>query len=178
MAINIAMTANYFGTIDREGFAMLSLSPIDRRHTLLSANLAVLVYSAAQYLVLAVVVAVLTRSWAVVPLGLFLGVCLQVGSMPVCNLVAILTPYRTQLKYTSGRSRQGNIWGMLAWVISAPPVLALIILPYVFWRPGLVLAIPVAAIYGIAIYGLTLKPLSRLLQRREHSIWSSVTAQE
>ena len=54
----------------------------------------------------------------------------------------------------------------------------LTMLPYVFWRPGLVLAIPVAAIYGIAIYGFTLKPLSRLLQRREHSIWSSVTAQE
>jgi hypothetical protein len=178
MAINIAMTANYFGTIDREGFATLSLAPVDRRHTLLSANLAILVYSAAQYLVLAVVVAALTRSWAVVPLGLFLGACLQVGSIPVCNLVAILTPYRAQLKYTSGRSRQGNIWGLLAWVVSAPPVLAMIMLPYVFWRPGLILTLPIAAVYSGMLYVLTLTPLSRLLQRREHGVLEAVTAQE
>jgi hypothetical protein len=178
MAINMAMTANYFGTFDREGAVTLSLSPVDRRYTLLSANLAVLIFAEAQYLVLAVVVAVLTRSWAVVPLGAFLGLCLQVGSLPVCSLVSILAPYRAQLKYTARRSRQGNIWGLLAWVVSAPPVLAMVMLPYIFWRPGLVLTIPLAALYSGMLYGLTLKPLSRLLQRREHSIWSAVTAQE
>ena len=58
------------------------------------------------------------------------------------------------------------------------PVLAMVMLPYVFWRPGLVLAIPLAAVYSGVLYGVTLKPLSRLLQRREHSIWAAVTAQE
>jgi hypothetical protein len=178
MAINIAMTANYFGTFDREGFATLALAPVDRRHTLLSANLAILIYAEAQYLVLAAVVAVLTRSWAVVPLGAFLGLCLQAGSIPVCGLVSILAPYRTQLKHTARRSRQGNIWGMLAWVVSAPPALAMVMLPYVFWRPGLILTLPLAAVYSGTLYVLTLKPLARLLQRREHSILEAVTAQE
>jgi hypothetical protein len=177
MATNIAMTANYFGTFDREGFATLALAPTDRRYTLLSANLAILFYGTAQDVVIAVVVALLTRSWVVVPVGLLVGACLHVGSMPVCNLVTILAPYRAQLKYTSG-SRQGNVWGLLAWAVSAPPVLAMILLPYVFWQPGLILAVPLAIVYCGALYALTLRPLARLLQRREHSILEAVTAQE
>jgi hypothetical protein len=177
MATNIAMTANYFGVFDREGFATLALAPTDRRYVLLSANLAILLYGTAQDVVIAGVVAALTGSWVVLPVGLFLGVCLHVGSMPVCNLVTILAPYRAQLKHTSG-SRQGNVWGLLAWAVSAPPVLAMVLLPYVFWQAGLILAVPLAAAYCGMLYGLTLKPLSRLLQRREHSIWSAVTEQD
>jgi hypothetical protein len=57
-------------------------------------------------------------------------------------------------------------------------VLAIVLLPYVFWQLGLVVAVPLALAYSGGLYGFTLKPLSRLLQRREHSIWSAVTEQE
>jgi hypothetical protein len=70
------------------------------------------------------------------------------------------------------------MWGMLAWIISAPPVLALFILPYIFWRPGLLATIPVAFVYCIGLYALTLLPLSKLLERREHAILDAVTTQE
>jgi hypothetical protein len=177
MGINIAMAANYFGTFDREGFATLVASPVDRRYTLLSANLATLLYALAQDSVVLIVIAALTRSWRILPLALFLGVCLQIGHLPPCNLASILAPYRTQLKFTSGR-RHGNLWGMVAWFVSAPPVLLLIIAPYLFWRRGLVLTLPLAALYTGTLYVLTLGPLARLLRRREHRILEAVVAQE
>ena len=176
MAINMGLTANYFGSIDREGFGTLALAAQDRRFVILSGNLAVLLYAGLQYLLIALVTTLLTNSWAVLPLGLVLGLCLQVGSTPAYNLAAIIGPYRTQLKFSRGRQR-GNVWGMLAWLVSAPPVLALVLLPYVFWKPGLVLTLPLAAIYSLGLYALTLGPLARLLLRRESSILEAVTAQ-
>ena len=177
MVINMAMTANYFGTIDRDGFAVLAHSPLDRRYAILSANLAVLLYASAMWFVLSLGVALLTRSWQVFPMLLYMGTCLQIGGTPAYNLAAIIGPYRTQLKFSRSR-RQGNFWGMLAWAVSAPPVLAFIVLPYVFWRPGLFLTLPLGAAYSIGLYALTLKPLARLLQRREYEILRAVTAEE
>ena len=177
MAVNLGMTGNYFGTIDREGFGTLVLSALDRRYALLSANLVVTLYAGLQMAVLLSVIAVLSGSWVVVPLGLYLGLCLQVGGAPAYNLAAIIGPYRTQLKFSGGRQR-GNLWGLLAWLMSSPPVLALIVLPYIFWKPGLVLTLPLGAAYSLGLYALTLKPLARLLRRREYAILEAVTAQE
>jgi hypothetical protein len=177
MAVNMGMTANYFGAVDREGFVTLALSVSDRRLVLLSANMAVLLYTGLQWLVLTLVIALFTKSWVVLPLGLYLGLCLQLGSTPAYNLAAIIGPYRTQLKFRGGRQR-ANMWGMLAWLVSAPPVLALIVLPYVFWKPGLLLTLPLGLLYSLGLYGFTLKPLARLLGRREHDILAAVTAQE
>lgn len=177
MVINLSMTANYFGAIDREGFAMLALSAADRRLAILSANLTVLLYTSLQYLVLLFGIALLTSFWAVLPLGLYLGLCLQIGGAPAYNLAAIIGPYRAHLKFSGGRQR-GNLWGLLAWLISAPPVLALIVLPYIFWKPGLVIAMPLGAMYSLGLYLLTLKPLATLLQGREHTILEAVTTEE
>jgi hypothetical protein len=177
MAINMSMTANYFGTIDREGFATLAFSAVDRRYTLLAANLSTCLYAAAQFLVISLIIALMAGSWQVLPLGLYLGLCLQIGGAPAYNLAAIIGPYRTQLKFSRGRQR-GNLWGMLAWGTSAPPILALIVLPYIFWKPGLALTLPLGVIYSLGLYTLTLTPLARLLQRREHIILGAVTAEE
>ena len=99
------------------------------------------------------------------------------AARPAYNLAAIVGPYRAQLKFSAGRQR-GNLWGLLAWLVSAPPVLALIVLPYVFWKPGLALTLPLGAVYSLGLYALTLKPLARLLQRREYTILEAVTAEE
>ena len=177
MVINLAMTANYFGTVDREGFATVAFSAADRRLVILSANLAVLLYAGVQLLVLLLGIALLTNSWVVLPLGLYLGLCLQIGGAPAYNLAAIIGPYRVQLKFSGGRQR-GNLWGILAWLISALPVLALIVLPYIFWKPGLVLTLPLGAVYCLGLYVSTLQPLARLLRRREYAILEAVTATE
>jgi hypothetical protein len=177
LVVNVGMTANYFGSTDREGFATLAFSAQDRRHAILSANLAVTLFASALWLVLLLGISLLSRVWIALPLGLYLALCMQIGGMPAYNLAAIIGPYRTQLKFTRGRQRS-NMWGMLAWAISAPPVLALIVLPYIFWRPGLALTLPLGLIYSVGLYALTLKPLARLLQRREYDVLEAVTTQE
>jgi hypothetical protein len=178
MVVNLSMTANYFGTVDREGFATLAVSPADRRHVILSANLAVALYAGLQAVVFSLGIALLTRSWVVLPLGTYLGLCVQLGSAPAYNLAAIIGPFRAQLKFTGGSRQRGNLWGLLAWLVSAPPVMALIVLPYFFWKPGLALTLPLGMIYSVALYALTLNPLARLLRRREHAILEAVTRAE
>ena len=54
----------------------------------------------------------------------------------------------------------------------------MIVLSYIFWRPGLILTLPLGVVYSLGLYVLTLKPLARLLQRREHAILEAVTAEE
>jgi hypothetical protein len=176
MTLNMAMTSNPFGLIDREGFGTLAFSSVDRRQFILSANLLMLLVAETLCLAMLLLVALITRYWAVVPLGLYLGLCMQIGGSPAFNLAAIVGPYRAQLKF-KGRQR-GNLWGMLAWAISAAPVLALIVLPYIYWKPGWALTLPLGLVYSVGLYALTLTPLAKLLQRREHAILEAVTAQE
>lgn len=177
MTTNLSFAANYFGAVDRKGFGTLATSPIDRRYILLSANLVVLLFISLQTLIISLVVALTTQSWFILPLGFYLGLCLQIGSFPAYNLAAIIGPFRAQLQLGS-KQRQGNLWGMLAWLIATPPVLGLVILPYFFWKQGLSITLPLGLVYSLGIYGITLKPLARLLQRRERPILDAVSAEE
>jgi len=177
MTVGAGLTGNYFGTIDREGFATLALSTVDRRYVLLAANLVTWLYSLGLFAGVSLVVTLLSRTWAAFPFGMYLGLCLQIGGAPAYNLAAIIGPYRTQLQFSGGRKR-GNLWSLLAWAISAPPVVALVVLPYVLWRPALFLTLPLSLVYCLGVYLLTLKPLARLLQRREHTILQAVIAEE
>jgi len=177
MVVNMGLAANYFGVTDREGFATLAFSSVDRRQVILSANLTVLLFAGALYLAVTLGIALLTRRWTVLPLGLYLGLCMQIGGTPAYNLAAIIGPYRAQLRFGGDRQR-ANFWGILAWFLSALPVLALIVLPYLFWRPGLALTLPLGAIYCLGLYVFALKPLARLLQRREYAILEAVTTRD
>ncbi len=174
MAINFSLSADYFGVMDREGFATLALTGLDRRYIILSANLAVLLYAGGLYLVSLIGMALLTGMWIALPVGLYLGLCLQISGAPAYTLAAIIGPYRAQLKFSGGR-QQGNLWGMLAWMISAPPILLLIVLPFIFFKPALLFTLPLSALYCLGLYALTLKPLAQLLQRREHAILEAVS---
>jgi len=177
MTISLGFNANYFGVIDREGLVSILHTPVDRRHILLSSNLTTLIYTGAQLLVITLGLALLTGRWALFPLGLCLGLCLQISGAPAYNLAAILAPYRAQLKHGGGRQR-GNLWGMAAWALSTPPILALIVLPYLLWKPALIVTLPLAFVYSVGLYTLTLTPLARLLQRREFDTWQAVIAEE
>jgi len=52
------------------------------------------------------------------------------------------------------------------------------VLPYIYWRPGLFLTLPLGAAYSLGLYMGTLKPLARLLQRREHEILMAVAVED
>jgi hypothetical protein len=173
MITGISLTANYYGTVDREGFSTLALAPVDPRFIVLSSNLIVWLYTSFQIAIASVGIALATRSWDVLPVGVILGMCLQIGGAPAYNLAAIIGPYRAQLSFTK-TDQQGNGWGLLAWVLSAPPVLAMVSLPYIFWKPALFFTLPLCILYSVGLYALTLKPLGRLLLSRSHAIFAAV----
>ena len=174
MMVNMNITSNYFGIIDREGFGALALSPVDRRQIIVAANATAFLVAAVLYAVVLVGMAAFTQAWVIVPLGLCLGLCMQISGSPLYTLAAIIGPYRMQLNFTSGTRQRGNMWGMLAWFISGIPMTLLLVLPYIFWKPALFVTIPVAILYSVGVYALTLKPLATLLQRREHAILEAV----
>ena len=177
MMINMNITSNYFGIIDREGFGALALSPVDRRQIIVSANTIAFLVAMALYTLLLVLIGAFTHTWIVVPLGLCLGLCMQISGSPLYTLAAIIGPYRMQLQFTHGTRQRGNMWGMLAWLISGVPMALLLVLPYIFWKPALFVTIPLAILYSVGVYALTLKPLATLLQRREHTILEAVTTE-
>ena len=177
MMVNMNITSNYFGIIDREGFGALALSPVDRRQIIVAANATVFLVAAAMYTLVLSLVSVFTRAWVVVPLGLCLGLCMQISGSPLYTLASIIGPYRMQLQYTSGTRQRGNLWGMLAWFISGSPMGLLLVLPYILWKPALFVTIPVAFLYSVGLYAFTLKPLAKLLQSRENAILEAVTTE-
>jgi hypothetical protein len=127
------------------------------------------------YVVLMLAAAGFTGLWHLLPLGLFLGVSLQLSCLPAYNVAAIIGPYRMQLQWQS--QQFGNLWGFIG-LLASPPVLLLVLVPYVLWPPGLALTLPAALIYSLGIYGLTLKPLAQWLQRREFQILAKVTSDD
>ncbi len=175
--MNMVLLANYFGTIDREGFGTLAHSGVDRRYVLLSATLVMSLFILLQYAVVLLGVGLLTGDWSVLPLGLYFGLCLQFGGAPAYLFASLIGPYRTQLKFSRGVRRQGNLWGFLAFGVSALPLVLLVGLPYFFWKSGLIVTLPLAGIYSGALFVLLLKPLARFMQRREYQILEAVTSE-
>jgi hypothetical protein len=166
------LSANYFGAVDREGFITLMLTPVDRRYVLLSANTLALVLGMAQSLVLLALVAAFTGTWIVLPWGALLALCLHFVTAPLYTLSSILAPYRAPLQAWGGRN--GNMGSFLAWLVGTPIPMALFLLPLLFWRPGQILTLPLAAAYALGLYALTLGPLARLIDRRSHQISEAV----
>jgi hypothetical protein len=175
--MNMVLLANYFGTLDREGLGTLAHSGVDRRYVLLSATLVMSLFILVQYAVVLLGVGLLTGDWSVLPLGLYFGLCLQFGGAPAYLFASLIGPYRTQLKFSRGVRKQGNLWGFLAFGVSALPLVLLVGLPYFFWKVGLVVTLPLAGIYSGALFVLLLKPLARFMQRREYQILEAVTSE-
>lgn len=178
MTVNTGLLGNYFGAVDREGFGMLALSGVNGRYVMISSVLATSIVAVGLYMLALVGVGLLTGRWILLPLGLYLGICVQLGSAPVYLLSSIMWPYRTQLKFSrQSRGNLGNFVGFIAALVAMVPAVLLIVLPYVLWRPALILSLPVAGFYGVGIFLLTLKPLTDLLHRREHQILEAVTGE-
>lgn len=167
------LAADYLGTIDREGVASLLLTPVDRRLVLLSSAAVTFLLAMAQSLVLLVAVAIFTRSWIVLPWGLYFALCLHFGTMPLYHLSSILAPYRAPLQSWSGKG--GNLGVFIAWTVGMPPIVALFVLPALLWPPAQIFTLPLAAMYSFGLYALTLKPIATLMDRRTHQILEAVT---
>ncbi|MGC9358467.1 MAG: hypothetical protein ACP5GX_11390, partial [Anaerolineae bacterium] len=143
MTVNTGLLGNYFGAVDREGFGMLALSGVNGRYVMISSVLATSIVAVGLYMLALVGVGLLTGRWMLLPLGLYLGICVQLGSAPVYLLSSIMWPYRTQLKFSrQSRGNLGNFVGFIAALVAMVPAVLLIVLPYVLWRPALILSLP------------------------------------
>jgi hypothetical protein len=144
------------------------LSAVDRKWILLSANLATLLLSLAQMLVLLLIVVLVTGVWSALPWGLYLAVCLHLATAPAYNFTSIVGPYRQSGQFFG--KNEGNLWVMLAWFVATPPVLLLCFLPFLVHGVAAWLLVPLPAIYSFGIYWLTLAPSARFLDRRTHRV--------
>lgn len=179
ISINLStsnLTSDYFGAVDREGFAALMLAPVDRRFVFLSSGLLTLLFALAQSVVMLVIIAVVSRNWLVLPWGLSLALCLHVSTLPAFALTSIIGAYRAKMEFLN--QSQGNFWVVLAWVVASPPVVILFVVPFLFWNPGIWPGMILSVIYSTALYLVTLKPLARLLDRRTYQVLETVTGDE
>ena len=168
-------TSNWFGSVDREGFATLMVSSVERRYIWMSANLATLALGLGQCVVILAVLALIARSPAPLLWGTYLALCLHVSTAPAYNLTSALAPYRTRMEFSN---QGGNIWIMFAWLFGSAPVMALFMIPPFLWEPGSIITLPLAGVFSACLYIFTLRPLSRLLDRRTHQILQAVTQRD
>lgn len=186
----IQFLSNQFG-FDREGFRTLVLSPVKRHHILLGKNLACAPFCFAFGVALLTGVAI----WLRMPASDTIAAMFQLVALVMIaslggNLLSIFVPYRIQAG--SMKPTKVPALAMITLIISQM-FFPLLMLP-VFVPPliGFLLhkiGIPAAALANLLasailaavmalVYGLTLAPIGRAMQRRESKILLAVTSNE
>ena len=183
----LQLMCNQFGS-DRDGFRGLVLLPTPRARLLFGKNLAMLPLATALALVPLASMSVLAK----LSVFVLLATVLQFGAAfllfcMVGNLSSILVPYRVaagSLKPTK-QSWQAVLMMMLVHLLFPLAVAPIAIPPLLGWVAERFGSLPSAAVNVCAalvmvvvlafLYAQTLRPLGRLLQRRETSILRAVT---
>jgi len=98
-----------------------------------------------------------------------------VSAAPLYTLVGILGARRQNVE--NWNQDTGNLWTLLAWPFAIAPALLLVVVPYLLWRPALLVTLPLAVVYAVGLNLLTLRPLARLLDRRAGQIVQAVSEQ-
>jgi hypothetical protein len=181
------MMSNAFG-LDRNGFRALVLLPLRRHHILLAKNLAFFPFLAGVALVLLLLLKWLLR----ISLANFLAASLQVPLAfllfsLVCNLVAILAPYRLAAGTLQAKKPKATVFlAAFLTMLLVPVVMTPITIPpalqFLFTLRGWLPWLPVNLLATLALlpiaawlYWLVLPVEGRLLQRREQHILRDVT---
>ncbi len=183
----LQLVCNQFGC-DRDGFRGLVLLPTPRDRVLLGKNVAMLPLAAVIAMLPIAAVSVVAKLSPVVVLATVLQ--FAAAFLMYCtigNLASILLPYRIaagSLKPTK-QAWQTSLGVMMVhlsfplviWPVLIPPALGLALERFAGWPAGPVnflAALLLAGLFG-TLYGLTLRPLGRLLGRRETRILQAVT---
>lgn len=179
--------ANHFG-FDRGGFRAFVLAPIQRRHLLLGKNLANLPLVAAIPTVVAIAAALwLNLRWDAALMIPFQFLTMLLLAVMLGNLLSILVPYRVQqgsMKPTKMPAKAMLL--MFLTHLMFPMVMAPAFIPSVaqlLWDLGKLPPVPIGLFLALlcagaaaAGYWFTLRPLGRLLQKREHNILEALAA--
>jgi hypothetical protein len=173
MIVNVQLLGNYFGAVDREGFGAIAYSGVDRRLVLASASLVGTILALALYLVPILASVAFTGLWLTLPLGVAAGLMVQAGGSPAYLLASIMGPYRAQWKM-GGQNQSGGLWSLLAWLLTLPLAVVFVVLPYALYRPALWATLPLGLALSGAAFWFALRPLARLMLRREQQILTTV----
>ena len=179
--------ANAFG-LDRDGFRSLILLPTQRHHILLAKNLSFFPFVAAVALTLLAVAGVVAHlTWDACLTGLVQAPTAFLLFSLLCNLAAILAPYRMaqgslQMKKPKPLVFLVMLLNLLLMPMVAPVLLIApglqLLFTHLQWAPWLPvnLLAALATLAGIAWLYRSLLPLEgRLLRRREQAILQEVT---
>ncbi len=180
---------NQFG-FDRDGFRALVLLPAQRWHILLGKNISLLAISLPVFVVLLSLLTVSAHLGPAELLQACLGFCsVQLALGVLGNWLSILTPYRIaagSLKPTKAKASSqvlmvvaSMFMPLLLLPLFVPPLLGFLCNEFtkVPGTPITLLGAVVLLGCSCLLYGCTLKPLGRLLQRREQRILLAVTSE-
>jgi len=165
---------NQFG-VDRGAYWMNVVAAGDPRHDVIGKNLAVALVNAPVFVVVALALAAITGGWLYVPLALCLAVGLLGASFGLGNVSSVRLAQPMPESMTNpwaGRSGQGCGTALIMIVVLmmnfvlVSPLAALVAIGLTVWRPLLVIAAPVAILYGWVLYRLGLGIASAWL--RDH----------
>jgi ABC-2 type transport system permease protein len=176
--------ANTFG-FDGDAASTLFLFPISRRALLTGKNIALWGVLMGFYSPMMVLLAAVTRQWALLPLALLCTGSALLLSLSIGNLLSIYVPYRLPTKRQNPFAMRGGgqgcvgflllIVGWLAAAILALPLAAALTLPRALHRPMWYwLALPAAVGYAWWTYRFLLSLAAEHLERREPEIIEAV----
>jgi hypothetical protein len=177
MIVNVQFIGNLFGAVDREGFGTIAYSGVDRRLVLGSASLVAAALALPLYMIPILASIAFTGLWTMLPIGLAAGIIVQVGGTPGYLLASIMGPFRAQWKM-GGTNQSGGLWSLLVWLITLPLAVVFVVLPYALYRPALWVALPAGLALSGAAFWFSLRPLARLMLRREPEILAAVLKED
>ncbi len=183
----VQLLFNQFG-FDRDGFRAIVLLPNERWQILLGKNLALFGIGLPVFLLLLILLGISVHLGVAELVQACLGFCSVLLAVCVLgNWLSILSPYRISpgtLKPTKAKASSqfllvfvGLFMPLLFLPLFVPPLLGFLCDKYT-GVPGVLITLTGAAgLLGCSamLYGFTLKPLGRLLQRREQRILQAVT---
>ncbi|MCX7009252.1 MAG: hypothetical protein NTY53_18740 [Kiritimatiellaeota bacterium] len=185
----VQLLFNQFG-FDRDGFRALVLLPTQRWHILMGKNMALLGIGLPVFLLLLALLAISAHLGVADLVEACIGFCSALLALcALGNLLSILAPYRIaagSLKPTNAKASSqfllvvvGMFMPLLLLPLFVPPLLGFLCNEYTS-LPGAVITLIGAVLllgFSALLYGFTLKPLGRLLQRREQRILQIVTSE-
>jgi ABC-2 type transport system permease protein len=152
---------NQFGW-DGPAYWTNAVSGADPRGDLAGRNLAAMLAGLATTAVLAVALAAVTGGWLYVPVALCVSAGVLAVALGVADVVSVRFPYPvpevTSNLWAVQGTGQGCLVGLVQMVAFAVegalllPLLALVGIGVLAWRPALAIACPTAVLYGLAVW--------------------------
>jgi hypothetical protein len=172
---------NQLAILDHRGLGALLMAPVPRLYILAAHNTVLVLVSLAATCLVSLLFAVASREALALPAGLAGALLTGLPFVGLGNLTSVFLPYKVDLE--RGRAAANEARAPLLAVLPltfglplvAAPAIALIVVPWLLYRPALVVTGPLALAYSLGIYLVMLKIAARGLARREETVLQAVT---